>query len=236
MESKLAINWVWDELVVLTDVLERRGWREIRSTSEDALELSGLLGRGLLHPTVALPDNFRSVNSIQLKSANIRTTRPSYLGRKTNNNVLDKRVGDAFDRDLIRMRSEAAVIRVFLEAGDYVEQDPLDVDRAADEGKVLRTLSVRRERDPKLRQRKIDAAPGGVISCEVCGFSFSARYGNRGKGYIEVHHTVPLHVSGPRRNSLDDLALLCANCHRMIHRGGWITVDELRVLVTKALS
>jgi hypothetical protein len=48
----------------------------------------------------------------------------------------------------------------------------------------------------------------------------------------ECHHVVPLHVSGATTTKLADLAILCANCHRMIHRGDpWLTPDELRDLV-----
>ncbi|MGF7234005.1 MAG: HNH endonuclease [Frankia sp.] len=67
------------------------------------------------------------------------------------------------------------------------------------------------------------------LRCEVCGFDFEKTYGSRGAGYIECHHIVPLHTTGQRATKLDDLALICANCHRMIHRGTpWLSPDELR--------
>ncbi|MFE3960269.1 HNH endonuclease [Nocardia sp. NPDC059091] len=47
----------------------------------------------------------------------------------------------------------------------------------------------------------------------MCGFDFEATYGIGGKGYVECHHVVPLHISGETRNSTADLILLCANCH-----------------------
>ncbi|WP_279635939.1 HNH endonuclease [Kitasatospora cheerisanensis] len=46
---------------------------------------------------------------------------------------------------------------------------------------------------------------------------------------MECHHVVPLHVAGEGRTGLADLALICANCHRMIHRRApWPTPQELR--------
>jgi 5-methylcytosine-specific restriction enzyme A len=33
---------------------------------------------------------------------------------------------------------------------------------------------------------------------------------------------------------VEDIAMLCANCHRMIHRKPMISVNELRVLVAHA--
>lgn len=93
-----------------------------------------------------------------------------------------------------------------------------------------------RERDPKLRRRKLDEArrDGLPISCEVCGFDFGRTYGSHGLDYIECHHRTPLHVTGQTQTKLADLALLCSNCHRMIHRTKqWLTVDQLKNLVDK---
>ncbi|MGV9346354.1 HNH endonuclease [Streptomyces spiralis] len=52
----------------------------------------------------------------------------------------------------------------------------------------------------------------------MCGFDFSTVYGERGQGYIECHHVVPLHETGEGTKKLADLALICSNCPRMIHR------------------
>ena len=54
----------------------------------------------------------------------------------------------------------------------------------------------------------------------ICGFDFELKYGELGKGYIEVHHIKPLFnldevvVVNPET----DLICVCANCHRMLHR------------------
>jgi 5-methylcytosine-specific restriction protein A len=64
----------------------------------------------------------------------------------------------------------------------------------------------------------------------ACGFNFAARYGERGSGFIECHHTKPVSALRPgEKTRLEDLALLCANCHRMIHiRRPWMTVGQLK--------
>ena len=69
------------------------------------------------------------------------------------------------------------------------------------------------------------------VFCELCGFDFSINYPTSlGDGFIEVHHLTPLFAQEqPRRTTLDDLLLVCSNCHRMIHRSK--DVDEnLRLL------
>src|SRR5438105_2747495 len=53
--------------------------------------------------------------------------------------------------------------------------------------------------------------------------------GSVGEGFIECHHTRPLSDSGPTRTALKELALVCSNCHRMLHRARpWVSIVELR--------
>lgn len=66
----------------------------------------------------------------------------------------------------------------------------------------------------------------------LCGFDFVAAYGPHGEGYIECHHVIPLHASGEVKTRLEDLVLICANCHRMIHRRApWLTPAQLRAFI-----
>jgi hypothetical protein len=58
------------------------------------------------------------------------------------------------------------------------------------------------------------------FTCEACDFDFEATYGSLGHEYIECHHVDPL---GGRNEpntstSVRDVRMLCANCHRMVHR------------------
>jgi hypothetical protein len=95
------------------------------------------------------------------------------------------------------------------------------------EGELRRRLVRDRYREGALRDAKvataIAASPDGRLRCEVprCGFDFAAVYAALGAGYAEVHHLRPLaEHDEPRLTTLDDLAVVCANCHAMIHRGG----------------
>lgn len=55
-----------------------------------------------------------------------------------------------------------------------------------------------------------------------------AIYGELGTGYIEAHHKVPVAlIEEGETTKLSDLAALCANCHRMIHRNGLMSVEAL---------
>jgi hypothetical protein len=69
----------------------------------------------------------------------------------------------------------------------------------------------------------------GRLFCEACGFEFLPRYGERGRDFIEAHHSKPIStVAGSILTTVADLEMVCSNCHRMLHRRPWISVNELR--------
>lgn len=79
------------------------------------------------------------------------------------------------------------------------------------------------ERDPLLR-------------CEACGFSFRETYGEPGIRITEAHHKIPVAtLTEGSRTKVDDIALICANCHRMIHsdREKTLSLDELQSFLMK---
>lgn len=85
----------------------------------------------------------------------------------------------------------------------------------ASEGRTVTREHLIRERNPRLIAAKKRSA--NSLACEVCGLDFLARYGELGLDFCEVHHRVPL-ANGERATTLDDLAIVCSNCHRMLHR------------------
>jgi hypothetical protein len=104
---------------------------------------------------------------------------------------------------------------------------PIDLEVASfKEGEMRRAFRVHRHRELRARKEKIRSVlrTKGKLVCEVpkCGFDFQRRYGDLGAGYAQVHHLVPL-GSAPRQGTstrLSDLAIVCPNCHAMIHLGG----------------
>jgi 5-methylcytosine-specific restriction protein A len=94
------------------------------------------------------------------------------------------------------------------------------------EGEMRMAVCRHRARERWLRDAKIaqaKAAHDGRLPCEVpgCGFDFFEVYGEIGRDYAQVHHLGPLgDRTRPSQTRLSDLAVVCANCHSMIHRGG----------------
>jgi 5-methylcytosine-specific restriction protein A len=105
--------------------------------------------------------------------------------------------------------------------------DSSDLELSWFEGKWKPAFVYHRRREAKARREKIREslrANGGKLICEVplCGFDFAKMYGALGEGYAQVHHLLPLSKSPKdgREIKLKDLAIVCANCHVMIHVGG----------------
>ena len=75
--------------------------------------------------------------------------------------------------------------------------------------------------------------------CHACKFDFEAVYGALGRKYIEAHHLTPL-ASLPEGVEIPvdpekDFAVLCSNCHRMIHRPKTLLlIEELRAILKQS--
>jgi 5-methylcytosine-specific restriction protein A len=112
-----------------------------------------------------------------------------------------------------------------------------DEEETFPEGRVLFRLHRARERNRNLvkRAKVLAMQQHGRLFCCVCQFEFVARYGAIGEGFIECHHTRPLsELAAETVTRLSDLALVCSNCHRMIHRKRpWLTIQRLAALLRK---
>lgn len=104
--------------------------------------------------------------------------------------------------------------------------DPAELEIEAEEGRARLRVHLRRERSRKLITDF--KASLSSFACEACGDDMEAIYGELGAGYIEAHHKVPVaQIEEGVKTKLSDLAALCANCHRMIHRNGLMSVEAL---------
>lgn len=103
------------------------------------------------------------------------------------------------------------------------------------EGKLKLRQHLVRERNSKVVRlaKKYYLKEHGKLVCEVCGFDFIRTYGSIGEGYIEGHHTRPVsEMNENERTQIEDIALVCSNCHRMLHRRRpWLLIDKLKELL-----
>ncbi len=112
-----------------------------------------------------------------------------------------------------------------------------DIEPTAIEGATKLARHMRFERNSgfirEIKKRALEE--NRMLNCEVCGFSFLSIYGEIGAGFIEAHHKNPLgEREGATVTNKDDIALVCSNCHRMLHRGKPVyLIEELKEKMNK---
>ncbi len=103
---------------------------------------------------------------------------------------------------------------------ELVQTDEL-LEYRGKEGRKFLITHLRRERRPglALAKRAEIRARNGCLVCEACDATEKGFPVSIGDACFEVHHRAPLsEIETETETTLPDLALLCANCHRMIHR------------------
>jgi len=157
----------------------------------------------------------------------------SIEGYQNQLNLIFKLSDSAFK--LIRSGNYESLIRLHsaISSGESIQNIiKEDIEPTAVEGKSFLAVHMRYERNNsfirKIKEEAIKSDP--FLRCEACEFSFFENFGELGKGFIEAHHLNPLSTSkGERITTRKDIALLCSNCHKMIHRGNPVfTLEELK--------
>ncbi|MDR3572180.1 MAG: winged helix-turn-helix domain-containing protein [Candidatus Pacebacteria bacterium] len=114
---------------------------------------------------------------------------------------------------------------------DFSEAESIE---KVEEGRRLLRYHYVRERNPKIihMAKQIALKKYGELRCEVCKFSFKEKYGKRTETYIEGHHRLSVRDMGQgHKTAVEDIALLCSNCHRAIHaKYPYISVEELKAI------
>ncbi len=101
------------------------------------------------------------------------------------------------------------------------------------------------KRSKELRDAAIESflKDYGSLSCNICSFNYEEKYGSAGKGFIEVHHQTPIYMYKDEdqiktiEQAIKNLAPVCANCHRVIHRTRPpFTIEEMAEIYKKIAS
>jgi predicted HNH restriction endonuclease len=159
-------------------------------------------------------------------------------------------------KNAIRLPQPAAIPERIFKSGNYRITRPTEI--GATTFKALRSLASRTAlseedeadfpegREVLLQHRARERNPAvasaaklrflhknGRFVCQACGFDFEDFYGEVGKGFIEAHHTTPVSdLSSGSKTKVADIALVCSNCHRMLHRRRpWLTMADLKALM-----
>ena len=227
IQSKRNPSWSRDELILALELYLHHRASPPDKDSLEVAELSEFLNRMGQALGLIEVETYRNENGVYMKMMNFRRfdteyTKDGKVGL-TRGNKDEEVVWREFSNDTDRLANVAAAIRSAVEShGDDRELEGMDEPeiQEAEEGRVLTRLHRIRERSRKLVEGKKKAVLklNGCLSCEACGFDFSKKYGSAGEGLIDVHHTKPVHtLTHGDKTRLEDLVLLCSNCHRVVH-------------------
>ena len=157
----------------------------------------------------------------------VRTSQPIPIDKEVfntkNYHITTPTVLDKTDFDTLYSLAEAV---------DDVLIDYADDSEFPEGGEVERKHKAR-ERNQALIKRAKDRfkQTHGRLYCQICRFDFSLKYGEIGNDFIEAHHTVPI-SSGEIKTRVKDIAMVCSNCHKMLHRKRpWLKMKQLKRLI-----
>ena len=226
-------NWTRDETILALDLYFDLGQKTAPATDERVRALSELLRRFPYHAKASRKESFRNPDGVAFKLQNLQQVA---TGRGLGNvSETDRDVWLELGSSQEATKSRADLIRVGVAASEALS--PFHEEAEFTEGRVITELHSRRERDPRLRERLLDSRRASDrLFCEMCGTPPPSTNPALRDAHFEVHHIIPLASStGCRTTRLSDLALLCANCHRMLHRAialekRWISIAEGKVI------
>lgn len=228
--------WNNEELILALDLYFQLEYGQMDGRNPQVKALSEILT--LLHES----DGFsRSVNSVSLKLANFKRIDLEFKGKgMTGGGKLEESIWNEYshNKQLLHLQAEETRKKILnRNIADTLSLAGEDYESRTEGGRKV-YVSQKYERDARLKKAAIRIHG---TSCQVCGFNFGLMYGEWGEGFIEVHHLHPLGDNETAERITDpvkDLIVVCANCHRMIHRKKDITLtlEELKQKINPVYS
>ncbi|MCD8291713.1 MAG: HNH endonuclease [Prevotella sp.] len=109
-------------------------------------------------------------------------------------------------------------------------KNEISADKMYYEGDVEQIVINKYKRSKEARQSCIEKYG---TTCSVCGCNFEDIYGEIGKGFIHVHHLIPISsVKQVKEIKAEDLRPVCPNCHAMLHKGN-LSIEQLKEIIEK---
>ncbi len=228
--------WSRDELILALDLYFRVDVLTVSPADAEVLELSRQLNRLRRSGNGQSNPLYRNPNGVRMKLSNFLRFDPTYEGKGlSRGGRLEREVWEEFSANRLALAKQAAMIVNAISLLETKDDEPsTSSSEGFEEGGILEVLHRRRERNRKaVEKKKMQVLKThGCLRCEVCAFDFQKAYGALGKGFAECHHRKPLsEVTQTQTTRLADLAIVCANCHRMLHRKRpWMSVEDLLAL------
>ncbi|RYY45760.1 MAG: HNH endonuclease [Chitinophagaceae bacterium] len=235
-------KWHRDEIILALDLYFDPERGSIDYKNKKIIEVSQILNELPLFSKRPDAVRFRNANGVTLKLSNFLAFDETYTGKgMKGGSKLDHEVFNEFVNQQDKLHAIAKEIKLIARNSDLkheiakIEEDDLTRTDGVIEGEILYKLHKVRERDSKIieEKKKYYYNQHGQLDCEACKFQFQPFYGNIGSGFIECHHKNPLFtLQAETKTMLNDLALVCSNCHRMLHRSReYLSIDDLAMMI-----
>ncbi|MCF8368076.1 MAG: HNH endonuclease [Bacteroidales bacterium] len=232
-------KWHRDEIILALDLYLCISSGKINHSNPDIIELSRLLNLLPIHEERPDAVKFRNPNGVSLKLGNLLAVDPNYQGKgmerggRLDKLVFEEFIGREDELHRIAQKIKETINNPELNFKLYqIPNDKKEIIENVREGQVVYKLHKYRERNTKIiklkKEQQMDLQ--GKLECEACTFDFAKGYGKIGEGFIECHHKLPLsEIEIESITKIDDLALVCPNCHRVLHRGiSTMNINQLK--------
>jgi 5-methylcytosine-specific restriction protein A len=227
-------DWSRDEVILALDLYLSCGGTVPGASDPRVKALSMILRDLSLHPASSRVGSFRNPDGVSFKLQNIRQV-ASGEGL-ANVSRVDREVWAAYgDKPAEVKRLAGAILSLASPGSESTESD--EGEDIFVEGGILTAYHRRRERSPKLRKALLaKRSKTGKLCCDACDWAPANDDGRLSQAAFEAHHLLPLSTAGESKTKVSDVALLCANCHRLVHRwisitGEWLAADKIKSLV-----
>ena len=226
-------NWTREETILALDLyIDLKGKIPVK-THPQILQLSELLRASPAHNENVKKPSFRNPDGIVFKLQNLRKL-ASGQGL-SNLSKMDRTIWNEFKNSPYQLKNAATTIRNQLQSIMNLNEEAPNY-TLFPEGKFFTEVHRKRERDAKLRTFVLkQKRQNNQLHCEICNSSPKVGLKNIADAMFEIHHIIPLSFGKERQTKVSDVALLCANCHRMLHRAitlkkKWISIEEAKKL------
>jgi 5-methylcytosine-specific restriction protein A len=226
-------DWTREETILALELLYRHK-KPLDKRHPEILALSNLLRSAPFHPESKRKANFRNSDGVALKLQNLFSALEP--GRGLSSSQMDRLIITDYPRQ------REAELQIAAEAiRQSLVQNPIigDIDEEEEfiEGARLTRRHLTRERNKSIRKKLMAKLTDDTLVCEVCGFSPPPLSRQLRESFFEAHHILPLAEAEKARSTLlKDIALLCAGCHRFLHklirdRKQWVGSEDARQII-----
>lgn len=228
-------NWTRDETILALDTYFATRDRNPSPRDPAIIALSNTLRSLPYHSEAARKPTFRNPDGAAFKVQNLRSVG---TGKGLGNvSAMDRAVWAELGDKPAEVSRLARLIRSQLSGTAGAEAANVDDAEEFYEGRLLTQTHSRRERSRKVRERLlVKREQSSGLKCDVCDASYVHLAIELQRAAFEAHHVIPVSEAGEGTTKLSDMALLCATCHRLLHRliasrRAWVSISDARGLL-----